>query len=248
MSFGSDPRFRDTFNFSPTTQRSGTLSMAFRKKGHTTLRRARTPEDKDKVREAFIAAGRKLFAEEEPDTVSLRRIASAAGYAPAAIYQYFEDQADLFFHIRSQDMQAATEYLRRLTEGVIDPEVRVKTLFVGVADYWLAHMDHFMNIFPVRIQGQPVPRIGGLTFGQSKVVQDSLALHYGVVDALFSTFTHPPLPARQAADLLIASVYGSIAFPEMTRTMEWSDLPTLIRTLVDTIVDSWVAQGVRKRK
>ena len=222
--------------------------MAFRKNSHTTLRRARTPEDKDKVREAFIAAGRKLFAEEEPDTVSLRRIASAAGYAPAAIYQYFEGQADLFFHIRSHDMQAATDYLRLLTEGVSDPKVRVKTLFVGVADYWLAHMDHFMNIFPVRMQAQPVARIGGLTFGQSTVVQESLALHYEVVDALFITFASPPLPSRQAADLLMASVYGSIAFPQMTRTMEWSDLPTLIGTLVETIVDSWVAQGGRRRK
>ena len=62
--------------------------MSFREPKNEVLSRARTPEDKAKVRDAFIAAGRRLLAEGDPSRVSLRMIAAEAGYAPGAIYQY----------------------------------------------------------------------------------------------------------------------------------------------------------------
>lgn len=216
--------------------------MSFRHPKNDVLSRARTPEDKARVREAFIAAGRKLFAEEEdPSRISLRRIAAEAGYAPGAIYQYFAHQQDLFFQIRAHDMHAATLELRQLIGRTRDAARRVEKLFIGAADYWLSHMDEFLMIFPAAsIAPSPSPA-GGQPFGQSPVVMESLELYYETVEALWATLAAPPMPARLATDMLIAAVHGTIVFPCMTRTMEWSDTRMMVTKLVTTIVRQWTS-------
>lgn len=218
--------------------------MSFRHPKNETLSRARSPEDKAKVREAFIAAGRKLFAEEGPSGVSLRRIAAEAGYAPGSIYQYFADQQDLFFQIRAHDMHAATEQLRQLIARTRDPAKRVEKLFLGTAEYWLSHMEEFLIIFPAPSTRAPAPSpAGSLPFGRSPVVQDSLRLYYETVEAFFDTLAHPPMPPRLAADMLMAAVHGTIVFPCMTRTMDWSDTWSMVKKLVTTVVMQWSASG-----
>ncbi|SEB25968.1 TetR/AcrR family transcriptional regulator [Variovorax sp. YR216] len=216
--------------------------MSFRHPKNEVLSRARTPEDKAKVREAFIAAGRKLFAEEEDHSrISLRRIAAEAGYAPGAIYQYFAHQQDLFVQIRAHDMHAATQDLRHLIARTRDPARRVEKLFIGAAEYWLGHMDEFLMIFPAAsTQPAPVPA-GTQPFGQSSVVMESLDLYYETVEGLWATLSSPPMPARLAADMLIAAVHGTIVFPCMTRTMEWSDTRLMVTKLVTTIVRQWTS-------
>ena len=69
--------------------------MTFRSATRNDKGRAHSPEDKARVRQAFIDAGKQLMRTEEPESVSLRRIASAAGYSPGTIYQYFHDHREL---------------------------------------------------------------------------------------------------------------------------------------------------------
>jgi AcrR family transcriptional regulator len=220
--------------------------MSFRPHKPEVLRRARTVEDKAKVREAFIAAGRRLFADEDPSAVSLRRIAAAAGYAPGSIYQYFEDQQDLFFHIRAHDMHAATEQLRQLIARVRSPVRRVLKLFTGTADYWLEHMEEFLVIFPApSVRRSVAVSSSGVPFGKSPAAQDSLQLYYHTVDEYFQTLVRPPMPSHLAADILIAAVHGMIVFPCMTRSMDWSDTRLMVKHLVADVVSEWGKDGTR---
>jgi len=220
--------------------------MSFRPVKSAVLSRARTAQDKAKVREAFIAAGRKLFADEDPSTVSLRRIAAAAGYAPGSIYQYFQHQQDLFFHIRARDMQASTEQLRQLIARVRSPVKRVLKLFIGTADYWLEHMEEFLVTFPApSVSRLPAVSSSGVPFGKSAAAQDSLKLYYDTVDDYFRTLVRPPLNAHLAADILIAAVHGMIVFPCMTRSMDWSDTRVMVKHLVTSVVADWSVSGHR---
>lgn len=212
--------------------------MSFRKPSSEVQSRARTPEDKAKVKAAFIAAGRRLVAEEGLAAVSLRRVATLAGYAPGAIYQYFRDQQDLFLQIRGEDMQAATQLFRRVVARTADPAERVKKLFIGTAHYWLSHMDDFLILFPA-----PGARVASDGFAKSQAVRDILALYYETVDALFDTLAQPSLSSRVAADMLLAAVHGTVLFPQMTPGMPWTKTRTMVRLLVTTMVDQWVAQG-----
>jgi len=218
--------------------------MSFRKPSSEVLSRARTPEDKERVKAAFIDAGRRLASREGLAAVSLRRVATEAGYAPGAIYQYFRDQQDLFFHIRAEDMQAATESFRRVVARTPDPVERVKKLFIGTADYWLSHMEDFLVIFP-----SPGARSASDGFAKSQAVREILALYYETVDALFETIPQPSVSSRVAADLLLAAVHGTVLFPYMTPGMPWTKTRTMVRQLVTTMVDRWVVEGqAGKRK
>ena len=208
--------------------------------------RARSDEDKTRVREVFIAAGRDLFAREDPARVSLRRVASAAGYAPAAIYRYFKDQQELFAYIREHDMQQAAERLARVCARTRDPVERTRRLFRATVDYWLEHIDHFLVLFPApRAEAPPVAQ-GAQPFGRSAVVQQMLALYYDTVQAMFDSLPRAPLPPRLAADTLLASVHGTLVFPLMTRTMAWSDRRQMARLLIDTVVDAWSRAGTTR--
>ena len=214
--------------------------MSFRPSKPEVLSRARTSEDKAKVRDAFIASGRKLFADEDPSTVSLRRIAAAAGYAPGSIYQYFENQQDLFFQVRAHDMQASTEQLRQLIARVRSPVKRVLRLFIGTADYWLEHMEEFLMVFPAPSANRSIAmHSASVPFGKSAAAQDSLKLYRDAVEDYFQTLARPPMKAHLASDILIAAVHGMIVFPCMTRTMEWSDTRVMVEHLVKSVVTDW---------
>ena len=218
--------------------------MSFRPVKPEVLSRARTPEDKAKVREAFSAAGRKLLAEGDPSTVSLRSIAAEAGYAPGSIYQYFADQQDLFFHIRAHDMHASTEELRQMIARLRSPLKRVQKLFTGTADYWLDHVEEFLVIFPAPAVDRSVAlSSAGVPFGKSAAAQDSLQLYYTTVDEYFQTLAKPPMNARLATDILMAAVHGMVVFPLMTRSMDWSDTRLMVKHLVHSVVADWGKSG-----
>jgi AcrR family transcriptional regulator len=204
--------------------------------------RARSAEEKARVREAIIAAGRELFRREAPDQVSLRRIAAAAGYTPAAIYRYFKDQQELFAYIRERDMEDAVDHLCHLIARKRDPRQRVLTLFIGTADYWLEHMEEFLVLFPPGSMPYAidVSTDGAQAFGRSAIVQRLLALYYDAVAVLFESLQRPPLSHKLAADMLLAAVHGSLIFPQMTPSVQWSDRRSMIQKLVTTIVGQWV--------
>jgi AcrR family transcriptional regulator len=205
--------------------------------------RARTPQEKEQVREAFIAAGRELFGRQDPATVSLRQIAAAAGYAPAAIYQYFADQRELFACIREHDMQTAAETFAAAIARTRDPLNRVRTLFFVTVDYWLAHIDQYLVLFPAATRSPPQASPGTQPFGRSPVVRRIMKIYYDAVGELFDSLPSPPMAPRLATDTLLAAVYGTIVFPRMTATMPWSDTRRMARILVQSVLDDWVQKA-----
>lgn len=205
------------------------------------LSRAKTPEGKALVRQAFIDAGRRLFANEQASKVSLRRIAEEAGYSPGSIYQYFPDYQALLLSIRELDLNAAAEQLEALAARTRDPAQRVRKLAKWSVKHWLAHPDQFEVLFSRMSKLGEVPQ--GDPYGESPTVSRALSVYYRAVDALFETLSTPPMPNRLAADTLIAATYGIISFPRGTSTMQWSDPYLMAEAAIDAIVDSWLGNA-----
>ncbi|MBV8379185.1 MAG: TetR/AcrR family transcriptional regulator [Paucibacter sp.] len=210
-----------------------------RKAGEVVLRRARSEEDKRAVREAFVAAGRKLFARGDPGAVSLRAIAAEAGYSPGAIYAYFQDQHELFACIREHEIERAWTALSAQIAGVADPRKRLIKLLGATADYWAERIDDFLLIFPRPVPGQPV---GAPLFTQTPVMRKMLDLYEQTVADYFGTLPRAPMKAGVATDMLIASVHGTLMIPCMARTKEWSCSRAMVRQLVGAVVDGWERQ------
>ncbi|MGF6636635.1 TetR/AcrR family transcriptional regulator [Paraburkholderia sp. 35.1] len=219
--------------------------MSKRIPGSGSLGRAKTPEDKAQVRQAFINAGRRLLAQEHPSQVSLRRIAAEAGYSPASIYQYFKDHRALFVAVRENDLAAAAEYFEKVAAGVKDPVERVRQVSTRSIDYWLSRPEQFDFLFSMGGKGQSTAEDGEMGFGESPVVARTLNVYYDAVDALFDTLPESPLPNRLAGDTLIAAIYGVVLVPRTTPTKHWSDIYRMVELTVNAIVNSWVADGAQ---
>lgn len=200
--------------------------------------RAKTPEGKAEVRKAFIAAGRKLLATQPHDEVSLRRIAAEAGYAPGTIYQYFEDYNALLFAIREVDLERAIDQFEAIAASIDDPVERVRALARGSAKYWLQHPDQFDVLF-----NRPAKDAASnkrVAFGRSPVARRALKIYYSAVDTLFEALKVSGIPSRLAADTLIATTYGIVAFPRGTSTMRWSNQYRMAECAINAIIDSWL--------
>lgn len=198
--------------------------------------RARGDEDKAKVRQAFVTAGRRLLATEDPAKVSLRRIAAEAGYSPGTIYSYFADSRALYRAVRERDMEEAVGVFAALVAQESGPREKLRSLMTGTVRYWLAQPDHFDVLFSMPGKTEDTP---DEAFGQTPVVMRALNIYYAAVALFFDSLPRHPLPVQLAADSMLAAVYGLIAFPRMTQTMTWSDTTAMSVVIIDTVLAEW---------
>jgi len=63
-------------------------------------------------RNAILDAARRVAAREGAGNLSLRAVAAEAGYAPASVYEYFRNRAELVLALASDDMGSLVRALR----------------------------------------------------------------------------------------------------------------------------------------
>ena len=208
-----------------------------------TGRRAYTDEDRHRIRQSFIDAGRRILAGQGAAAMSMRQIAAEAGYSPGTIYQYFRDQRALIVAIRELDMNAATDAMEMAAKRTADPARRVRDVFLTVARYWLEHPDHFDVLFSGGASRPAIHAVEGVPFGRSQSVVRSLALYTWVVDDFLASLPEAPIATPLAVDTLIAAVHGVIAFPRATQSMKWTSTRTMIECVIDALIGTWVVTG-----
>ena len=85
-------------------------------KGHRTTR-ARSPKDREAVREGLLAAAARLFVESGEAGFSMRALAAEAGCSPMAAYRYFPTKEDLLTAVRAAAFERLADALEAVTEG-----------------------------------------------------------------------------------------------------------------------------------
>ena len=63
-------------------------------------------------RAAILEAARRIAAQQGTGNLSLRSVAAEAGYAPASVYEYFHNRAELVIALATEDLAALTRELR----------------------------------------------------------------------------------------------------------------------------------------
>jgi AcrR family transcriptional regulator len=63
-------------------------------------------------RAAILDAARRIAAQQGAGSLSLRSVAAEAGYAPASVYEYFHNRAELVLALASDDLAALARDLR----------------------------------------------------------------------------------------------------------------------------------------
>jgi AcrR family transcriptional regulator len=202
-------------------------------------RRARSAEAKERVRAAIIEAGRVAFSSQEFNKVSLRGIASAAGYSPSVIYSFFADRQDLFLAIRERDLESALAYFVEMLSRHDSPAERLRTLFLVATDYWRNHLDQYEVLYAKPLR-RPTPTYAdGSMFGRSPVAQRSHDLWRDTVKAYLESLTAAPITAELATECLELAMHGIVSIPPRQLSRVWSRSEDLARETIGSFIVAW---------
>ena len=91
-------------------------------------------------------AARELFAKQGFENVSLRKIADAIEYTPAAIYVHFADKESLFRELAHEDFRALAAVFIR-ADQIADPLARIAAIGKAYIEFGLQHPNHYRLMF-----------------------------------------------------------------------------------------------------
>jgi len=74
-------------------------------------------------RGAILDAARRVAAREGTGELSLRAVAAEAGYAPASVYEYFRNRAELVLALGAEDLGSLARSLREAGQGASGPGI-----------------------------------------------------------------------------------------------------------------------------
>ncbi len=89
-------------------------------------------------REGLVASATRLFAERGVRGTSLQQIADAAGVTKAAVYHHFRTKDEVVEAVLEPALNAIASIVRN-SSTYSDPQVRVETAIVGLADQAVQH-------------------------------------------------------------------------------------------------------------
>ena len=106
-------------------------------------RRAR---ERQELQERILDAARELFARHGYEAVTLRKIAEAIEYTPAAIYGHFRDKDELIRTLCKRDFDVFSTRLASLA-SVADPLERLRRLGHEYIRFAVEHPQHYRLMF-----------------------------------------------------------------------------------------------------
>lgn len=110
------------------------------------------------VQEKILDAARDVFVRDGYEAASLRKIAEAIEYTPAAIYTHFKDKADLLRTLCRRDYGALSAHVLHLNQ-IEHPIRRIAELGYAYVRFAVEHPHHyrFMFMTPLPADVEPDP-------------------------------------------------------------------------------------------
>jgi AcrR family transcriptional regulator len=102
---------------------------------------ARAPGEEQVSREAC-----RIFRERGYHATSMRAIASALGWQPAALYYYYPSKEDLLFRIMENAVDTLTRYVREHTDPEASPPERLRQAITAHVTLIADHLDE-LSVF-----------------------------------------------------------------------------------------------------
>jgi AcrR family transcriptional regulator len=198
-------------------------------------RRAR---ERQELHDKILDAARELFATHGYEAVTLRKIAEAIEYTPAAIYGHFQDKDDLIRTLCKRDFDVFSAQLSTL-QTVADPVERIRQLGHGYVRFALEHPQHYRLMFMTpndlehdedALERRGDPHRDGYAFLRLSVQE---AIERGRMRESYRD-------ADLAAQTFWAGVHG-VASLQITHAsdnwVEWRDIAARTRAMIDGLLD-----------
>jgi len=209
-------------------------------------RRAR---QKAELREHILDAARALFARQGFEAVTLRGIAAAIEYAPAAIYGHFADKEELVRALCQRDWDQLNAQFARLL-SIADPLERIRAAGRVFVRFAVANPNHFRVLF---LQHQTLSEDEGMRARKGDPARDGYAfLRQAVAQALAQKRLRAELSDPDLlAQTFWAGVQGVASIEIAFHGDPWVDFrPLAQRTeaVLDALLGGFAAGGSRKTR
>lgn len=197
----------------------------------TVERRAR---EREEVRGRILDAARKLFAEEGYEAVTLRRVAEAIEYSPAAIYKYFTDKSEMVTALVAEDMAYMFESFQPALAKCSLLE-RLKTFGRAYMSIALERPNHYRLMFMTSLPDDTPDR------SEHGANKDSYALFLSSIQECIDAGLLRPeySDAHLVAQTLWCGLHG-IAAMHITsvndKSVLWRDVKQRIEVMLDTLL------------
>lgn len=208
-------------------------------------RRAR---ERQELQDKILDAARDLFARHGYEAVTLRKIAQAIEYTPAAIYGHFAHKDDLIRTLCKRDFDAFSAGLASLA-SVADPLTRIRRLGHEYIRFAVEHPQHYRLMFmsPAgldydadSLERKGDPHRDGYAFLRLSVRQ---ALEQGRLRAEYSD-------ADLMAQTFWAGVHG-VASLQITHSdddwVEWRPIQARAAAVIDALIAGFASESAPSR-
>lgn len=177
-------------------------------------------------RAAILEAARRIAAQQGTGNLSLRSVAAEAGYAPASVYEYFQNRAELVIALATEDLAALTRELR---------DTRDQRSFESAAAVTLNFL---------RMSGALPAAISSL--GHSETPSETQRVFNGKLIAALTAFAEtsgltPANDPRRQAEIIVA-VASLIGLAVLSRAGRLSALSLDEQALIGTLASLYSQQ------
>lgn len=194
--------------------------------------RARSPEEQEKVRRRFIDCARKVFAETGAHGLTMRRLASEAGYSPGTIYLYFPSRRDLLREVWKEDFIALRDRFAAVAaQGT--PTERVRALCRTWAEFWFEQPDHFKAMF-LEVERQYVSERAA--FAEDESVRDLHELFVATTAAAVEAGDLTGGDPKLLTHSLLAAIHGVVTLHIGSAGFPWSERTAMVDTVVGAML------------
>lgn len=159
-----------------------------------TIKRRRE-RDRERMRRRILDAAKTLFGKERYENVSIRSIAAAIDYSPAAIYRYFKNKKEIFSILRDEGFQRFVVGQKQRVEEYADPVERMRIGARSFVQFALAEPEYYRLMFrakcdEVHLDGEwCINSMDSFNIFRNNIKECINNGHFGDVDVDTATFT-----------------------------------------------------------
>ncbi len=208
-------------------------------------RRAR---QKAQLQEHILDAARELFARQGFEAVTLRKIAAAIEYAPAAIYGHFKDKEELVRALCLRDCDQLSAEFAKLS-SLADPLERIAAAGRTFVSFAAENPNHFRLLF---LQHKQLSEDEAMRARKGDPARDGYAfLHQAVQQAIDQGLLRPELrEAELLAQTFWAGVQGVASIEIAFQGDPWVELRPLAAraaAVIDALLTGFARPGTWPR-
>lgn len=201
------------------------------------------------VRARILAAARRLFLRHGLEAVSMRKIAAAIHYTPAALYVHFKDKEELVRSLMDGDFSLFHAALFEASR-VHDPVERLRAIGRAYVRFALEHPHHYRLMFMT-----PMPCLDKKhsTIQHGNPDQDGYAFLRSTVQACIADRRFSPrYNDLDATTLLCWSAAHSVVSLAITHGehdwVRWPDPQSVADQMLDALIDGMTLGATNRRK